>query len=103
MAANEELAMLVQPDRVHRSVYSDPALFELEMERIFGRAWLLLGHVSQVPRPGDYFTTRMGREPVVVINQDARIAAPWFAPKGAATWSASSALTTAGAMTGTAR
>lgn len=68
MAANEQLAMLIQPDRVHRSVYADPALFDLEMERVFGRAWLLLGHESQVPQPGDYFTTRMGREPVIVIR-----------------------------------
>jgi phenylpropionate dioxygenase-like ring-hydroxylating dioxygenase large terminal subunit len=66
----ERLAMLIQPDRVHRSVYADPAIFELEMERVFGRAWLVLGHESQVKSPGDYFTTRMGREPVIVIKKD---------------------------------
>ena len=69
MSANDTLATLVQPDRVHRSVYTDPALFELEMDRIFGRAWLILGHESQVARPGDYFTARMGREPVVVTRK----------------------------------
>lgn len=66
----ERLAMLVQPDRVHRSVYADPAIFELEMERVFGRAWLILGHESQVREAGDYFTTRMGKEPVIVTRHE---------------------------------
>ncbi len=59
---------LVQSDRVHRTVYTDPVLFELEMDRIFGRAWLVLGHESQVRSPGDFFTTRMGRQSVIVIR-----------------------------------
>ena len=66
----ERLAMLVQPDRVHRSVYADPGLFELEMERIFGRAWLVMGHESQVRAAGDFFTTRLAREPVIVVRQE---------------------------------
>ena len=72
VARDEQLAMLVQPDRVHRSVYADAAIFELEMERIFGRAWLVLGHESQVAATGDYFTTRMGREPVIVMRHEDR-------------------------------
>src|SRR5688572_29803120 len=75
MAANEQLAMLVRPHRVHRSVYADPAIFDLEMERVFGRAWLLLGHESQVPHPGDYSTTRMGREPVILVRKSEKEAA----------------------------
>ena len=36
----DELTQLIRPDRVHRDIYSDPELFELEMKQIFGRAWL---------------------------------------------------------------
>src|SRR5260221_5204388 len=64
-----DMSRLIEPDRVHRSVYADPDIFKLEMERIFGRAWLLLGHDSQVKAPGDYFTTRMGLEPVFVTRK----------------------------------
>ena len=53
----DEIAKLVEPGRVDRRVYSDPDVFELVMERIFGRAWLFVGHTSQVPSPSDYITT----------------------------------------------
>ena len=35
-----DVAKAVEPDRVHRSVYTDPAIFELEMERIFNKVWI---------------------------------------------------------------
>ncbi|MNK62224.1 2-halobenzoate 1,2-dioxygenase large subunit [compost metagenome] len=63
-----DIQSLVQPDRVHKRVYTDPAIFELEMDRVFGQAWIYIGHESQVPKPGDYFTTRLGREPVVMVR-----------------------------------
>ena len=47
----DEIGRLVEPGRVHRRVYTDPEIFELEMERLFGRAWLFVGHASQVPNP----------------------------------------------------
>jgi len=64
----DDIARLVEPDRVHRAVYTDPQVFELEMDRLFARAWLLLGHESQVRHPGDFFTTRMAREAVIVTR-----------------------------------
>jgi nitrite reductase/ring-hydroxylating ferredoxin subunit len=66
--SSDTIANLVEPGRVHRRVYADPDVFELEMERIFGRAWLFVGHTSQVPQPGDYFTTELGRQPVVMTR-----------------------------------
>jgi phenylpropionate dioxygenase-like ring-hydroxylating dioxygenase large terminal subunit len=64
----DEIAKLIEPGRVHRRVYTDPDLFDLEMERIFGRAWLFVGHTSQVPNPGDFITTDLGRQPVIMVR-----------------------------------
>lgn len=61
-------ARLVRPDAVHRSVYTDPAIFALEMERIFGRAWLYLAHDSELKAAGDYVVRHMGPQSVVLTR-----------------------------------
>jgi phenylpropionate dioxygenase-like ring-hydroxylating dioxygenase large terminal subunit len=66
------LRTLVEPHRVHRALYVDPAIFELEMERIFGRAWVYVGHESQLPNPGNYITALVGRQPIIAIRQGDR-------------------------------
>ena len=65
-----EIAGLIRPGRVHRRVYADPAIFALEMERIFARAWVYVGHESQVRAPGDYVRTRIGRRPMVMTRHE---------------------------------
>ena len=71
---NATLAGLVRPDSVHKRVYTDPAIFALEMERIYGRAWIYVGHESQVKEPGDYHATRIGDQNVVMVRAaDGRI------------------------------
>jgi len=62
------LRSLVGEDRVHRAVYRDPEIFDFEMERIFGRTWLYVGHESQVPNPGDFFATRLAGQPVLMVR-----------------------------------
>lgn len=66
--SDEHIGRLIEPGRVHRDVYTDPDIFELEMERLFGQAWLFVGHTSQVPKPGDYITTELGRQPIIMTR-----------------------------------
>jgi phenylpropionate dioxygenase-like ring-hydroxylating dioxygenase large terminal subunit/AcrR family transcriptional regulator len=49
-------------------VYHDPEFHALEMESVFRRHWLLLGHASEAPRPGDYLTLDLGDERVFAIR-----------------------------------
>jgi phenylpropionate dioxygenase-like ring-hydroxylating dioxygenase large terminal subunit len=63
---SQEIKSLVHRDHVHRSLYLDEEIFEMEMEKIFGRTWVYVGHDSLVPKPGDYMTARIGRQPVVL-------------------------------------
>ena len=59
---------LVHEDRVHRSIYTDPRIFELEMTRIFGAVWVYLAHESQVPGRDDFITARLGLRPLIVVR-----------------------------------
>lgn len=53
-------------DVVDRKIFHDPDLYEQELERIFRQKWLLVGHESQIPAPGDFFLSRMGEDQVIV-------------------------------------
>ena len=48
------LGSLVEPDRVHKACYADEQVFEKELENIFYKSWIYIGHESQVPNAGDY-------------------------------------------------
>ncbi len=60
--------------RGRRDMFTDPELFELEMKHIFEGNWVYLAHESQVANPNDYFTTYIGRQPVVITrNKDGEL------------------------------
>jgi phenylpropionate dioxygenase-like ring-hydroxylating dioxygenase large terminal subunit len=70
----EDLRSLIEPERVHRRVYTDPAIFELEMERVFGRTWLYVAHESQLRNSGDFIRAHLAnREVLVTRSEDGRI------------------------------
>ena len=54
--------------RVHRDVYADKELFELENKYIFERTWNFLGFESQLPNPHDFITAHIGRAPILVAR-----------------------------------
>lgn len=54
--------------RCHRSIFTDPQLFEFEIKHIFEGNWVFLAHESQIPEPGDYFTLTLGRQPVIITR-----------------------------------
>ena len=61
---------LVQEDRVHRLIYTDPAIFEAEMTNIFGGTWVYLAHESQIPNCSDFITARLGLRPLIITRDD---------------------------------
>lgn len=63
-----EPASLVEAGRVHGSLYTDPAVFAEELERIFYRGWVFVGHESEIPAPGDYVCRAIGLEPVILVR-----------------------------------
>ncbi len=59
---------LVRDDAVHRDVYINPELFDLEMERLWRSAWTYIGHDSQVPNAGDFYTVNIARQPLLMLR-----------------------------------
>lgn len=56
--------------QVSRQIFTDPALYRVELDQVFGRAWLFLAHDTQLPKPGDFLNTFMGEDPILVIRQN---------------------------------
>jgi Rieske 2Fe-2S family protein len=50
------------------SIYFDEGIFQQEMEKLFYRHWLNVGHVTQIPNPGDFFTRDIGTESILFIR-----------------------------------
>jgi len=61
--------MDLEQGRLSRRVYWDHAIYEQELEKVFGRSWLFLAHESQLPSSGDFLVTSMAEDSVIVVRQ----------------------------------
>src|SRR6202041_3814990 len=59
---------VAQRFRVHRSAMTSPHIHRAEIERIFARSWLYVGHESEIPEPGDYVRRPVGGRPVFMVR-----------------------------------
>jgi phenylpropionate dioxygenase-like ring-hydroxylating dioxygenase large terminal subunit len=55
-------------DRFHADLYTDPRIFDLEIERIYHSGWVWVAHESEIPETGDFKTTHVGKTPVIVTR-----------------------------------
>ena len=53
---------------VDRRIFTDPEVYQQELEQVFGRCWLFIGHESQIPKPNDFVAAYMGEDPILVAR-----------------------------------
>jgi benzoate/toluate 1,2-dioxygenase subunit alpha len=70
MAVQLKFDEVVQPERVHRRIYTEADVFNAEMERIFENTWVFVGHESEVAAAGDYKTVTIGTQPAIMTRDE---------------------------------
>lgn len=59
---------LIRKEHVHGSLYTDPAIYQAELEKIWFRTWVYVGHESEIPNPNDFVMKTIGPEPVIMTR-----------------------------------
>src|ERR1700721_2520135 len=60
--------LVAQRFRVHRSAMTSPEIHRAEVERIFAKSWLYVGHESEIPEPGDFVRRPVGGRPILMVR-----------------------------------
>lgn len=64
----ETVLDLVTENEAHKDLYINNEVFDLEIEHLFRNTWVYVGHGSQVPNKGDYFTTTIANQPLIMVR-----------------------------------
>src|SRR4051812_26301472 len=61
-------APLAKASTIPSSWYTDARIFQLEQHTVFSQSWQVAARLDQLNQPGDYVTTDIGGEPVVIVR-----------------------------------
>jgi phenylpropionate dioxygenase-like ring-hydroxylating dioxygenase large terminal subunit len=64
-AADVDIAVALPP-----AAFSSPEFYEFELDAVWYREWICIGRVTDIPNPGDYFTVKVGHEPMIVLRDE---------------------------------
>ena len=72
---SEDIARWVDNENglIDRTIYVDPDIYEMELERVFARAWNFMCHETHLPNVGDYLVTYIGEDQVIVVRDEDRV------------------------------
>lgn len=56
--------------KVPQRLFNDDAVFEAEIDRIFGRSWVFVGHETEIIEPGDYALRYIGKDPYIFARDE---------------------------------
>jgi len=66
LAAGIEELVDAEAGNIDRRIFWDESIYNLELERIFARCWIFVAHDTQLPNVGDFLTTTIGEDAVIV-------------------------------------
>jgi phenylpropionate dioxygenase-like ring-hydroxylating dioxygenase large terminal subunit len=63
-----QVASRIQSDRIHGSLYTDQALFDAELAKIWYKTWVYVGHESEIPNQNDFIRKSIGPQPIIMTR-----------------------------------
>jgi phenylpropionate dioxygenase-like ring-hydroxylating dioxygenase large terminal subunit len=70
MPISDDVLNNVRRGMIPAHIYNDDTIFELEKERIFGRAWMFVAHESEIAKPGDYVVRRVVEDSFIIVRDE---------------------------------
>ena len=64
----KDLYVNLSKGQISREIFVNEDIYQRELEQVFARSWLFVGHESQIEKPGDYFISGMGEESVILCR-----------------------------------